>query len=69
MNFEEDPNIQSTTTSNRKPRKAALIFQAIKKEGRDRRGWLGNHQDSFEISQGIKIKEGKIQEALLINPR
>ena len=33
VNFEEDPNIQSTITSNRKPRKGALIFQAIKDEG------------------------------------
>ena len=41
-----------------------------KKRGdRDCKVWLGNHHDSFQISQGIQIKEGKIQEALLINPR
>ena len=36
MNFEVDPNIQFTTTSNRKPRKVTLIFQAIKEEGYSR---------------------------------
>ena len=48
---------------------AAMKEKKKKRGDRDCKVWLGNHHDSFQISQGIQIKEGKIQEALLINPR